>query len=327
MARGWITRRAAAFAALSILFSAHEGRGATTCVANASNISFGSLGIGALSGATSSGSLFEGCTGGWATAGNLATCNAIGAGSNSVSQTNRTMTNGTYSISYNLYSNAAMTTPYAYPGSDIFYIPYSTKNGGFTTTTTYAKILSAAAGIAPGTYTDSYTSAAQSFIDFDTWNTTFPPVICGPNPFYTGLAATFTVSVTVLASCAIASNNMSFGSVSVLSANVDATAALTITCTNTTPYTVALGAGVGPGATTSNRSMTGSGGAVGYGLYQNPARSVNWGNTPPPAANADTMSGVGTGAAQTLTVYGRVPPQTTPQQGGYANTVVITLTY
>ena len=237
------------------------------------------------------------------------------------------MTNGTYSIAYGLYSNSAMTTAYAYPGSDIFYIPYSTTSGGYTTTTTYAKILSAAAGIAPGVYTDSYTSAAQSWVDFDTWNTTHPPITCGPNANYAGVAPNFTVSVTVLASCSIAANNLSFGSVSVLSANVDASANLSVTCTTTTPYTVAIGPGSGMGATTVNRAMSGAGGAVAYRLYQDAARSVNWGSTAPPAANADTVSGVGTGAQQTLTVYGRVPPQTTPQQGGYSDTVVLTLTY
>jgi spore coat protein U-like protein len=304
-----------------------EPSGAVTCVANATNIAFGSLGVGALANATTSGTIYEGCSGGWQTRGNLSTCIAIGAGANSVSQTNRTMTNGAYSISYNLYSDTAMSTPYADPGADSFYIPYSTSSGGYTTTTTYAKILSAASGIAPGTYTDTYSTTAQSFIDFDTWNTTYPPITCGLNPYYTGLAATFTVSVTVLASCSIAASNLNFGSASVLSANVDATSNLTVTCTNTTPYTVALGPGSGTGATTSHRSMTGTSGSVGYALYQDAARSVNWGNTPPPAANADTASGVGTGSAQTLTVYGRVPPQTTPKQGAYSDTVIVTLTY
>ena len=33
------------------------------------------------------------------------------------------------------------------------------------------------------------------------------------------------------------------------------------------------------------------------------------------------------GAAQPLTVYGRVPPQTTPSAGVYTDTVVVTITY
>ncbi len=316
-----------AMAAALFFVGAGAARAAVTCVANASNISFGSVSVGSVAGATSTGTIYEGCSGGWATRGNLATCNAIGAGTNSASQTNRTMTNGAYAISYNLYSDSGFTKPYAYPGADTFNIPYSTAAGGYTTTTTYARILSAAS-VPPGVYTDTYSTTAQSFIDFDTWNTTNPPIVCGLNSIYTGLALNFTVSVTVLASCTIATGNLSFGSVSLLTASVDATAALTVTCTNTTPYTISLGAGTGAGATTATRLMTqAGGGTVAYSLYQDAARSNVWGATPPPAANADTVSGVGAGTAQTLAIYGRVPPQTTPKQGAYSDTVLVTLTY
>ncbi|EEF26199.1 conserved hypothetical protein [Ricinus communis] len=40
-----------------------------------------------------------------------------------------------------------------------------------------------------------------------------------------------------------------------------------------------------------------------------------------------TVAGTGTGNAQLLTIYGRVPPQTTPSSGTYTDTVVVTLTY
>nr|WP_281033880.1 spore coat protein U domain-containing protein [Mesorhizobium sp. M4B.F.Ca.ET.049.02.1.2] len=35
----------------------------------------------------------------------------------------------------------------------------------------------------------------------------------------------------------------------------------------------------------------------------------------------------GVGTAQNLTVYGRVPPQTTPSPGVYTDTVIVTVTY
>ena len=314
-------------AAALLCLSGRAAHAATTCVANASNISFGSVSVGTAAGLTSTGSLYEGCTGGWTTKGNLTTCNAIGAGANSASATNRTMTNGAYAIPYNLYSDSAYSTPYAYPGADTFYIPYTTANGGYKTTTTYAKILSAIT-VPPGVYTDTYSTTAQSFVDFDTWNTTYPPVTCGYNTLYEGLALNFTVSVTVLASCVVSTGNLSFGSVGVLTNNIDATTSLTVTCTNTTPYAIALGAGTGAGASATNRLMTqASGATVSYGLYQDSARTQPWGATAPPAANANTVSGVGTGSAQTLTVYGRVPPQTTPAIGAYTDTVLVTLTY
>ena len=188
-------RRAVAFIALALAFCAAPAR-AQVCSANASAINFGSLAIGSLANATTTGTIVEGCTGGWPTGGNLATCNAIGTGNNS-SLATRTMTfvqqGTTYSIVYQLYTNAARTTVYAYPGADVFYIPYTTAGGGSATTTTYAKILSAPAILAPGTYTDTYTSQAQGIATFDTWNTFHPPVTCGTNPFYTGATIAFTV--------------------------------------------------------------------------------------------------------------------------------------
>ena len=43
-----------------------------------------------------------------------------------------------------------------------------------------------------------------------------------------------------------------------------------------------------------------------YELYRDSARSLRWGNT----LTVDTASGTGTGSAQQLTIYGRVPPVT-----------------
>jgi spore coat protein U-like protein len=62
---------------------------------------------------------------------------------------------------------------------------------------------------------------------------------------------------------------------------------------------------------------------INYALYRDSARTANWGNT----VGTDTVSGTGTGANQSLTVYGRVPAQTTPVAGTYTDTIVVTVTY
>jgi spore coat protein U-like protein len=41
----------------------------------------------------------------------------------------------------------------------------------------------------------------------------------------------------------------------------------------------------------------------------------------------DTVAGVGNGAAQPYTVYGRVLPQVTPAPGAYSDTITITVTF
>ena len=87
---------------------------------------------------------------------------------------------------------------------------------------------------------------------------------------------------------------------------------------------VGLGIGTGSGASTASRKMTGpSAAVVNYTIYRNPGRTQLWGTTIP----TDTVPGTGNGDVQTIPVYGRVPPQTTPLAGAYTDTVQITVTY
>lgn len=134
----------------------------------------------------------------------------------------------------------------------------------------------------------------------------------------------FNVSMTIQSSCLLASSSsVAFGTQGVLSANTDATGTLDVQCTNSTPYTVALDAGAGAGATTTTRKMTAGTSTIDYALYRDSARTLTWGNT----QGTDTVAGTGTGATQTLTVYGRVPSQSTPAGGSYSDTVNVTITY
>lgn len=133
---------------------------------------------------------------------------------------------------------------------------------------------------------------------------------------------TFQVTANVTATCQIAATNLAFGSYA--GVQTDATSTITVTCTNTTPYNVGLDAGTSTGATVTTRAMTGPGGAtLGYALYSDGARTVNWGNT----VGTDTVAGTGTGSAQTLTVYGRIPAGSLPAPGAYTDTITATVTY
>jgi spore coat protein U-like protein len=135
---------------------------------------------------------------------------------------------------------------------------------------------------------------------------------------------TFDVTLKIIADCTIAANPLDFGqSQGVLATNVTVNTSLSVTCTNTTPYNVGLNAGTGTGSTTSARLMSGTAGntsTVAFNLYQANG-STNWGNT----QGTDTKSGVGSGVAQTLTVYGVVPAQATPQPDTYKSTITATV--
>ncbi|KQQ32994.1 spore coat protein U [Duganella sp. Leaf126] len=136
--------------------------------------------------------------------------------------------------------------------------------------------------------------------------------------------ATFDVTLKIIADCTISATALDFGqSQGVLASTVTVNSQLSVTCTNTTPYNVGLNAGTGTGSTTSARVMSGTGantGTVAFNLYQT-AGATNWGNT----QGTDTRSGTGTGTAQTLTVYGSIPAQATPQPDTYKSTITATV--
>jgi spore coat protein U-like protein len=178
--------------------------------------------------------------------------------------------------------------------------------------------------IPPGTYADTYTAGTQSSISIDNSPTGNPTLECtGASGTHWWVTTGFTVSVTLAPSCAVSASPLGFGAVGLLTGNADATTNLSVTCTYTTPYSVSLSAGNAPGATTSTRAMTNGSAEVYYFLYQDAAHSQNWGSN----LGVDTVAGVGTGSAQSLSVYGRVPPQTTPTIGNYSDTIVVTVNY
>jgi len=130
------------------------------------------------------------------------------------------------------------------------------------------------------------------------------------------------LSATVTSYCTVTGGSIAFGSYN--SSQIDQSGTIGVTCTNGTTYTVALDAGTGTGATTSARAMTGPSSAqLNYALFRDSGRTNNWGNT----TGTDTVAGTGTGAAQNLTVYGRIPGSQFPGAGSYSDTVVVTLTY
>jgi len=135
----------------------------------------------------------------------------------------------------------------------------------------------------------------------------------------------FQVRITITAQClAATTNDLDFGSTGFLSANVDAQSSISVQCTNTTPYNVGFDQGVnGTGVTARKLKGGPTNELISYAIYSDSSRSVNWGNT----VGTDTVAGTGNGSAQTIQVYGRVPPQTSPTPGSYTDTITVTVTY
>lgn len=146
----------------------------------------------------------------------------------------------------------------------------------------------------------------------------------GSGPAAAATATTsFGVQIQITNDCTITSTNMDFGSVGFINANVDAISTLSVRCTVGSAYSISLNLGVGSGSTIAARKLTGPGGTLDYNLYQDAAHSLVWGTVNP----AQTVQGTGTGIVQPITVYGRVPPQSSPGTGVYNDTITAQITY
>ncbi len=163
---------------------------------------------------------------------------------------------------------------------------------GNATVTVYGQI-SAAQYVISGTYTDTIHTATTSF----------------------------TITATIVANCTISAGALSFGTYTGAVSN--STSTIVVSCTKNAPYYVGLNAGTATGATVTTRKMTSGTHTLNYGLYSNSGHTTNWGNT----VGTDTVSGSGTGANQSLTVYGQIPAGQTLIPGNYSDTITATITY
>lgn len=136
------------------------------------------------------------------------------------------------------------------------------------------------------------------------------------------VTTTVAVSATVQATCLVSATSLAFGTYA--GVQIDSTSTVSVTCTNTTPYNVGLDAGLATAATVATRQMTGPASAVlSYSLFSDTTRTTNWGIT----VDTDTLAGVGTGAAQALTIYGRIPASQFVTPGAYTDTITATVTF
>ena len=145
--------------------------------------------------------------------------------------------------------------------------------------------------------------------------------------------ANLTVSITVTASCSINAATLTFPSTAsdVLAAGaVDGATTVSVTCTNQSPYAIGMGLGANANGT-QRRVNNGSGVYLDYNLYTNAGRTNLWSTEVPasptscPTANTCFL-GTGTGAAQSVDIYGRVPAASSIA-GTFTDTVLMTIVY
>ena len=253
-------------------------------------------------------------------------CPNINAGSGGTTTGSpRFMLSGSDKLNFDLYQDASRTvvwgsylwaySSYTAPTIDI------TLNGGgagSATATVYGRISAGQQVLLPGSYSSSF-SGSNTQIAYAAATSGTCAAIGNTN----ATSASFTAGAGYSATCSVSAATLSFGSTGVLSAILDGTTSLTTTCSATTPYTIGLDGGNAGASDPAQRKMSNGGAQITYGLYQNAPRSQPWGNN----TGTNTVAGTGTGSGQALTVYGRVPAQTTPAPGTYSDSIIATLTY
>ena len=297
-----MTRAAASLAALAaflLLFAPAAARALVfNCIVTATDINFGTFSGTRL---TATGTVTITCSGFL----NSQVQVRLSTGSSGIFLA-RTMKSGTKSLIYNMYTDASATQIFGdgTGGSGTVSVPInftiiSPPGPEVTGRATIFAVLPAQSTPPTGAYSDLIIVTLS-----------------------TGDIATFHVMVNVPASCSVAASNLNFGNYNMV--QLDATTTVSTTCTSGSPYNIGLNQGVAAGATVANRMMSGPGAnRLNYSLFSNDGRTINWGNT----VGTDTVAATGTGAAQTFTVFGRIPGSQPRPPGTYSDMITVTLTF
>ena len=293
---------------------------AQNCTFSITDINFGNVANGTVN---TSGTMNISCTG--SVLGTVKVCPHFGEGTGGSENGNpRTLSNGLNTVDYQLYSNSGRTTVW---GSNLW--PFSPNpptilvsmllGSGSASQTIYARYTSGQGSALAGTYTSvlsgGHINIRYKYNDGQGCNSDTGGIVASPQP-------SFTVRADRTIACSVSANQVNFGAVSTLSSTVDGEGSLGVNCTRNTPYAVSLGNGLYGTSPTNRRMSRGGSERVTYGLYTNSTRTNPWGS-----ATGQTLGGTGSGTAQNVPVYGRVPAQTTPTTGTYTDTVIVTVTY
>jgi spore coat protein U-like protein len=294
------------------------------CSVSVANISFGNVNVLPGTAVDVTGSMSLSCSGMTGTnPGSKRFCISVGSGL-VVSGSQRQLASfGGGRLNFDLYKDAARTqlwgswqTGFNTAGLQI---NFTTNSSGNITASVpiYARLFASQQTAPPGGYlTWIPSNSSGAYVRYGQTTAT-----CDTGTSNT--STSFFVSATVVSTCYVTASNISFGSVGLVTSNVDSSSTVTARCNTSVPYTVSLSGGNAGATDPTQRKMAKASETVTYGLYRDAARVQPWGST----IGTDTVAGTGTGVAQNITIYGRVPAQVTGSPGNYSDTIVATITY
>lgn len=303
------------FSVTIFLFSA--GTLAAQCTFTPTDIVFGSVETLTAGNTDISGNINVSCGNG--VLGRATATISASIGSAGANGTARQMSSGTTStLSFQLYREASRTTIFGtngdgFGGQPIFYTGGTTLlGGGSEMIPFFGRVFGGQSLTVPGTYQSQITLNIQ-------YQTCVLLLLC--TNFTTQTA--FLVTAQVQEQCILSATDMDFGSVGLLSSNIDTTGNLNVLCTPLTNFQISLDDGVNASAALDRKMQGSNGSLISYNLFLDSARTALWGST----LSVNTLADIGSGTTDVFPIYGRVPPQTTPMAGIYTDTIIVTLTY
>ncbi|WP_312511394.1 spore coat U domain-containing protein [Massilia sp.] len=324
----------APLAVLALWLLAAAGARADTCTVTMTDIDFGQVSPIAARDYTAQGTLTVTCN--WTLllgqsalllpAANV--CVNLGTGSGGGTGDPRYMTNAGRRLGFNLYGDPSYTPAWLWggAGSSIGAQPIAGTLVGLLglggvnqSVTIYGRIpASALSGV--GTTGNADTVYINSFAGHGTLQYSF-----GAGKSCTAgstVPFSFQARATVVNNCVIGTSNLTFGTGSPLS-DMRTSAPLSVACTANSAYQLSLNGGTSgnPAARTMINVATGE--KVNYRISATPDGPA-WGDG---TGGTSVYSGTGSGASQSVMMYGLVPKQKAPTPGDYRDTVTVLLTF
>lgn len=311
-----------------LLCALHGAARADTCTASMTDVDFGTQTTIGATDAFASGTLTVTCT--WTLLTGippLLLFPNVGVCAN-FNTANRVMSNGGNTIAFDLYRDTsyAPAAVWGAPSLTSAPTPITFSMGGLLalgsitrTYTIYGKVPAAAIqGAATNGGADTlYTASLSGNINFSFYG--LIPSACTSSGNSSAFA--FSARATVSNNCVIDTDPLAFGNQGVLRSDVRVTGAMRVRCTNGNPYRIALNGGSVANNPAVRKMRSASSATIGYRISATLDGPI-WGD----GTNGTAMlDGTGSGGLQTITLYGRVPAQTTPAPGDYKDTVMATI--
>ncbi|KVG36948.1 spore coat protein U domain-containing protein [Burkholderia ubonensis] len=245
--------------------------------------------------------------------------------------TPRALTNGANQMQYDLYQDAGYAQSWGAVASGTTPMSVTLTRPGVGTTananlTVYGRIAPSQPTVP--TVNNSSTVYTQTFAGNQaSYSYNFAVLGIPPTPCASQASAgtfSYAANATVVNDCFISATNVAFPAAGVLASPLTATGSISAQCTNGDAYQIALNAGGSGNVAARTMQRSGGGGAVGYQLYQDAGHTTPWGDG---TGGTSMATGTGSGLAQSVTIYGRVPAQTTPAPGNYSDTITATISF